>query len=201
MGRLIRQLFTESLLLALVGAVAGLALSSVVFRAILIWTEAPPWLDPTPDGRVVAFALATGLGSALVFGLSPAFQIARQRLQITTSRTFLIGAQIASSVVLLVVASLLVRRFDRAVSSNPGFEYEHVVAVNPSLSEHGYAPARARAYLDELEARLRGLPGVEAVGLTSTTPLVERRSGHWWRSMGTRWTSMSIRSAPPSLTR
>ena len=89
----------------------------------------------------------------------------------TFGRTFLVGAQVASSCVLLIVAGLLVRAFERATSSDPGFEYEHVIVVEPSLSEHGYTAAQARGYLQDLSLRLRGMAGVEDVGLTSTPPL------------------------------
>ena len=70
-GRLFRQLFTERLRLAILGSTAGLALGYVVLRALVRWTEAPEWLNPTPDWRVVAFAIAIGLAAAIVFGLAP----------------------------------------------------------------------------------------------------------------------------------
>lgn len=172
-GRLVRQLFTESLALAILGCAGGLALGSVVLKGILVWTEAPSWLDPTPDWRVVAFAAGTGVASALIFGLTPALQIARQRTprRVNVGRTLMIGAQVASSCVLLVVAGLLVRAIDRAMSTDPGFDYEHVLVVEPALGEHGYSPARAAAFVRELTERLRDVPGVENVSLTSTPPL------------------------------
>jgi predicted permease len=173
-GRLIRQLFTESLVLALMGCVAGLALGSLVLEGIMIWTDAPPWLDPTPDWRVVTFAIAIGFLSSVLFGLTPALQIARQsnlKKTTTVGRTVLIGVQVASSCVLLIVAGLLGRAFERASSTDPGFEYEHVIVVEPSLLEHGYTAARARDYIRDLNVRLRGIAGVEDVSVTSTPPL------------------------------
>lgn len=173
-GRLIRQLFTESLVLALMGCVGGLALGSLVLKGILIWTDAPSWLDPTPDWRVVAFAVAIGLLTSVLFGLTPALHIGRQKhLKQTTTfgRTILIGVQVASSCVLLIVASLLVRAFERATSTDPGFDYEHVIVVEPTLAEHGYTVARARDYIRDLHERLRGIAGVENVSVTSTPPL------------------------------
>jgi predicted permease len=169
--RLIRQLFTESLVLALMGCLGGLGLGSLVLKAIMVWTEAPPWLDPTPNWRVVTFAIAIGFLSSVLFGLTPALHVARQKPRMTFGRTFLVGAQVASSCVLLIVAGLLVRAFERATSSDPGFEYEHVIVVEPSLSEHGYTAAQARGYMQDLSSRLRGIAGVEDVGLTSTPPL------------------------------
>ncbi len=169
-GRLVRQLFTESLVLALAGCLGGLALGWLVVKVIMVWTVAPPWLDPTPDWRVVAFAIGTGLLSSVLFGLAPALQIARQKQRKTFGRRVLIGVQVASSCVLLIVAGLLTRAVERASSTDPGFEYEHVIVVVPSLAEHGYTAARARAYLDDLTLRLRGIAGVEEVSVTSTPP-------------------------------
>lgn len=173
-GRLIRQLFTESLVLALMGSAGGMVLGWLVLKGIIVWTEAPAWFSPAPDWRVVAFALVIGVLSSLVFGLTPAVHIARQKnLRKTTTfgRTFLIGVQVASSCVLLIVAGLLVRAAERALSTDPGFEYEHVLVVDPALAEHGYSAARARAYVQDLNARLRGISGIEEVSVTSTPPL------------------------------
>ena len=145
-----------------------------MLKGILVWSEAPSWLDPTPDWRVVTFAIAMGVLSSVLFGLTPALHIARQKnlnKRTTFGRGVLIGAQVASSCVLLIVAGLLTRAFDRAASTDPGFEYEHVIVVEPSLVEHGYTAARARDYIQDLSARLRGIAGVEDVSVTSTPPL------------------------------
>ena len=170
-GRLIRQLFTESLVLAMMGCLGGLVLGSLVLKGIMIWTDAPVWLDPTPDWRVVTFAVAIGFLSSVFFGLAPALQIARQTQRKTFGRTLLIGVQVASSCVLLIVAGLLTRAGERAASTDPGFEYEHVIVVELSLAEHGYTAARARSYIQDLSVRLRGIAGVEDVSVTSTPPL------------------------------
>lgn len=170
-SRLIRQLFTESLVLALMGSVLGLAIGSLVLKGIIAWTDGPSWFDPTPDWRVVTFAIAIGFLSSVLFGLTPALHIARQKQKMPFGRTFLIGAQVAASCVLLIVAGLLGRAFERAASSDPGFDYEHVIVIEPALSEHGYTKARARDYIRDLGTRLRGLPGIEEVSVTSTPPL------------------------------
>ena len=169
--RLVRQLLTESLVLALLGSGAGLALGVAVTKAVLVWTDAPPWFDPTPDWRVVSFALGIGGMSALLFGLSPALYVARQRTGRSRGRSVMIAGQVAASCVLLIVAGLLVRAFDRASSQDPGFDYRHTVLIEPWLLQHGYQPARARVYLADLEQRLRALPDVESVGLATTPPL------------------------------
>jgi predicted permease len=171
-GRLVRQLFTESLVLAGLGCFAGILLGTLVLRVLMVWTDAPAWLDPSPDWRVVAFAAATSVLSALLFGLLPARHIVRRApARRTTMRSVLIGAQVAASCVLLVVAGLLVRAFERAATADPGFEYEHVAVIEPSLLEHGYSAARAREYVRLLSERIAALPGVEATSVTSTPPL------------------------------
>lgn len=170
-GRLIRQLFTESVLLALVGSAAGLALGVVVLRSLLAFTGAPTWLDPSPDWRVAAFALAIGFASAILFGLTPALQVGRQRHRANITRQILIGAQAAASCVLLIVTGLLVRALDHATSSSPGFEYKQVISISPGLSRNGYSPVRSQAYLDALQDRLRALPGVQSVSLALSPPL------------------------------
>lgn len=173
-GRLIRQLFTESLLLALLGSVAGLALGYVVLRTLMQFIEAPPWLNPAPDWRVTVFAIGVGFVAAMLFGLTPALQVARQRHRATAMRQLLIGAQVAASCVLLIVAGLLVRAIDHALTTQPGFEYERVLSIDPALGSHGYSPESARSYLDSLQDRLRNLSGVESVALADTSPLGNR---------------------------
>jgi predicted permease len=170
-ARLIRQLFTESLVLALLGSALGLAVGWLVLRGLLILTGVPGWIDPTPDWRVMLFALAAGVASAILFGLTPTLQVARQRHRATLTRQFLVGAQIAASCVLLIVAGLLGRALTHAMSADPGFEYRQVLAINPRLSQHGYTSGQARTYLDTLRGRLVALPGVESVALAQTPPL------------------------------
>ncbi len=170
-GRLIRQLFTESVLLALLGSVAGLGLGYAVLRGMMLMTNTPSWLNPSPDWRVMAFAVAAGFAAALLFGLTPALQLARQRQRATVMRQVLLGAQVAGSCVLLIVAGLLVRALNHAVSANPGFEYQQVVSIDPSLGAHGYSSAKASAWFETLRSRLDGLPGVESLALASSPPL------------------------------
>jgi predicted permease len=170
-GRLVRQLFTESLLLALLGSVAGLALGYAVLRGLLSVGQAPVWMDPNPDALVIFFSVFLGFVAAILFGLTPALQLSRQKHRSTVMRPMLIGAQVAGSCVLLIVSGLLVRALDRAANAFPGFEYEQVVTLNPGLSVHGYSPERARVYIEGLMARLRGRAGIDSVALASVPPL------------------------------
>ena len=175
--RIFRQLFTESLLLALLGSLAGLALSYVALKITLVVTEAPVWMSALPDWRVLLFVMGMALIAAIFFGLAPAWQIARQRQRKTIVRQLLIGAQIAGCCVLLIVSGLLVRAVHHVLYTDPGFGYEQVLAINPGLDDHGYTPAAAQNYFDELKTRLRGLPGVTSVALSRTPPL-----GHGYTS-------------------
>lgn len=170
--RLLRQLFTESLLLAGLGAAAGLAFGYVVLRGLMQMAEMPVWLSAVPDGRVLAFAAGMGFVSAILFGLTPAWHSARRRHRGTFLRQSLIGAQVAASCVLLIVAGLLVRALHSAIYAPRGFDYQQVISIDPRLT--GYTPEKAIAYFDALENRLRALPGVEAVSIVSNPPLGNR---------------------------
>ncbi len=175
-GRLVRQLFTESLLLAILGSTAGLALGAGVLRYLLIFTDAPEWLNPAPDWRVIGFALGMGFAAAMLFGLTPALQVARQQHRRTVARQVLIGAQVAASCILLIVAGLLVRALTHAVAMHPGFEYQQAVTIDTDLGRYGYSPGRAKVYLETLANRVREIPGVQSVSMVSSAPLGRRTS-------------------------
>ncbi len=169
--RIFRQLCTESLLLALLGAFAGLALGYVVIRVTLSEVDAPKWLTAAPDWRVLLFTLSASLLAALFFGLAPALQIARQRQHKTIARQVLVGAQIAASSLLLIVAGLLVRATQHALYTDPGFGYEQTLSIDPQLDRHDYTPAAAKAYLEQMQNRLLASPGVKAVSLVQLPPM------------------------------
>ncbi|MGH9822778.1 MAG: ABC transporter permease, partial [Blastocatellia bacterium] len=179
-ARLIRQLLTESLLLALLGVVAGSAAGYVILRALMALADVRAWLHPAPDWRVIAFATGIGLGSAILFGLAPAFQTTHPRLRgsvgtsprRTLMRQLLIGSQVAASCILLILGGLLVRALDRAMSASPGFDFQQVISIDPGL--RGYSAGKARIYFDSLESRLREIPGVESVAMASNPPLGNR---------------------------
>ncbi len=169
--RIFRQLFTESLLLALLGSAAGLVLGCAVIQVTLIKLDAPGWLNAAPDWQVLLFAFAMAFAAAVFFGFAPALQLAKQRHRKTLARQILLAAQLAASCMLLIVSGLLVRAVDHVLYTDPGFGYEQVIGINPSLDSHGYSPASAQAYLTQLTNRLRTLPGVTSVSL-SKIPLL-----------------------------
>ena len=125
----------------------------------------------TPDARVLLFTLAMSFVSAVLFGLTPALQIARQGQHKTTARQILVTAQVAGSCVLLIVAGLLVRAAHYALHTDPGFGYARLISIDPQLSKHGYTASRANAYLNQMQARLRAVPGVRSVSLVMLPPL------------------------------
>jgi predicted permease len=174
-SRIFRQLFTESLLLSALGSVVGLLLGYVILRITMATANAPTWMTATPDGRVVAFTFAVGFVAASLFGLAPALQIARQRQRRNIIRQVLLGAQIAASCLLLIVAGLLVRAAQHALYANPGFQYEQVLAVDLGLGSHGYKPAEARSFVERFRQRALALPGVNSVALSSMQPLGHMR--------------------------
>ena len=169
--RIFRQLLTESLLLALIGAVAGVGLSYAVLRVTLSLLDAPAWLRPTPDWRVLAFAVGMALVATVFAGLTPALQMARQRQSRPRARQVLVCAQVAASCVLLIVAGLLVRAMQHTLYTSPGFGYMQVYSVDPQLGRHGYAAPAAQQYMQQMQSRLRALPGVTSVALVKLPPM------------------------------
>jgi predicted permease len=140
-------------------------------RVVLARTDAPKWLTASPDWRVIIFTFGMTAGATLLFGLAPALQITRQRQRKTITRQILVGTQIAASSVLLIVSALLMRATEHALYTDPGFGYEQLVSIDPQLGHHDYTPEAARAYLDQMESRLRSAPGVSSVSLVKLPPL------------------------------
>lgn len=169
--RIFRQLCTESIMLATLGAVVGIGLSYVVLRVALTNLDTPKWLSAVPDWRVLIFTVGMTLVAALFFGLAPALQIAQQQQRRTIIRQLLLSAQIAASCLLLIVSGLLVRATQHMLFSDPGFGYESTISIDPQLHQHGYSEAAAKSYLNQLQTRLRALPGVHSVSLVLLPPM------------------------------
>jgi predicted permease len=177
-ARIFRQLATESVVLALLGATAGLGMSTLGLRVALAAFNAPGWLSSKPDWRVLVFTFGMAIAAAVLFGLAPALQMARQRQRKTIVRQILIALQVAASCVLLIVAGLLVRATLHVLYTDPGFASERLLSVDPQLSQHNYSPMAAQAYLDVMQERIRALPGVKSVSLVKLPPM-----GHTVSSM------------------
>jgi len=195
-GRIFRQLCTESLLLAALGALAGLGMGYAALRIILRVTEAPRWLSATPDWRVLSFTLGLTIVAAGFFGLAPALQMARQRQHRTLARQVLVGAQVAASCVLLIVAGLLVRATQHALYADPGFGYQELFSVDPQLGRHGYTPAAAQAYVAQMRDRLQATPGVRSASVALFPPIGHSQS-RFGREIGGRSIDIYPNSVDP----
>ena len=192
-GRLMRQLLTESVLLALVGGAAGVLLAYWLLRILPAAAPAGiPRIDEVAiDGTVLAFACLTSIGTGLLFGLVPALQASRVNVVGTFNeagmsatggfrflrgnrlRSLLIVAEVALSFVLLVAASLLVRSFVTLADVNPGYDPANVLTARLSLPPARYGDAAVKnVFWDRLLDRLGALPDVRAAGVTNLLPLL-----------------------------
>jgi putative ABC transport system permease protein len=186
-GRLFRQLLTESLILSLAGATAGLAVAFLLLRLLrLVSPDDVPRLDQaTIDWRVLGFTLLLGVVSSVLFGLAPALRAARAQLQQTLReggrgsgaardrlRPGLVGAQVALTLALLVGATLLIRSAWLIQHVDPGFEPRGVLTARVLLPATRYSTGEAitRAFIAIREEAGR-MPGVRSVALTSVVPL------------------------------
>jgi putative ABC transport system permease protein len=195
-GRLVRQFFSESLLLALLGCLLGVVFASWGVNALLrIAPETLPRLaDVSINPVVLLLALGITLVVAAALGIFSALyasgdahellhEASRRQSGSLRSRTFLrllVSAQLATSLVLLVGAGLLGRSLLQVLSVDPGFRPAHVVAMNLVLPDAFATSAKAPRvqFLDELLARLRQVPGVQEVGGTSAMPLTDEISSN-----------------------
>ncbi len=171
-SRVFRQLLTESLLLGLFGAIAALPISYIVLHFALVYANAPSWMSALPDWRVLLFTTAMGLLAALFFGMLPTLQMIRRKKERTLWHQLVVCAQVGASCVLLILAGLLVRATLHTLYADPGFGYEQVVSIDPLLHDHGFTPSAAQNYLDQLQNRLRAVPGVISVSMALSPPLV-----------------------------
>ncbi len=170
--RVFRQLLTENLLLGFLGSLAALPLSYAVLRLALVYANAPSWMSAVPDWRVVAFTLAMGFVAAIFFGILPTLRLVRRKSERTFWNNAVVCAQVAASCVLMILAGLLVRATLHTLHTDPGFGYEQVVSIDPGLHDHGYTSSAAQAYLEQVQTRLRQLPGVTSVSMALSPPLV-----------------------------
>jgi len=189
---LIRQLLAESLLLAVVGAVVGLGIAYGAVQG-LVATVPVDLLRVEAikiDGTVLIFTLAIALLTGLLFGIAPAVHASRADLHDALKdgartageghghwlRRTLVVAEVALALTLLVGAGLLIRSFERLQGVDPGFEPTNLVTFSVALPRAKYEePASRAAFYEALHQRLASLPGVEAVGGTSTMPF----GGSW----------------------
>ncbi len=185
--RIVRQLLTESLLLALTGGLAGLLLAKLGIEVLLAFnpTNLPRLYEVHIDGQVLLFTLLVTCSAGVIFGLAPALQTTRANLHDTLKeggrssagggqrlRQSLVVAEVALSLLLLVGAGLLLRSFQQLMEVDPGFNPDNVLTMRIRLPDAKYAEAtQTLAFLREVEARVTILPGVESVSFSNGVPL------------------------------
>ncbi|HZM87434.1 MAG TPA: ABC transporter permease [Blastocatellia bacterium] len=186
-SRLIRQLLTESVLLAMMGGAIGFALAYWLVGAMTGLKppiDIPLSTDLHIDYRVLLFTAAVSLVTGLIFGLLPALQATRPdlvpALKDETSiggyrrswlRNGLVVFQVSLSLLLLICAGLVLRGLQRAQLLNPGFVPHHAIEMSFDLSLQGYDGPRSKEFKRNLLERVRSVPGVEYAGLSNFVPL------------------------------
>jgi predicted permease len=188
-GRLMRQLLTESIVLALFGGIGGLLLgawASGAITSLLPDSKLPIRLDFSFDWRVFAYALAAALLTGTLVGVWPALRagradvngllhgagrsdtagVSRHRV-----RSALVVAQVGGSLMLLIVAGLFVRSLARAQHAYLGFDPDHLLNVTLDPKEVGYDEVRTKNFYRDLEARVCALPGVQTASSAFSVPM------------------------------
>ena len=185
--QILRQLFTEALLISIIGGIVGLWGSVVLLRGLSVWQPFPRWplhLSVNPDAHVYGVALLLTLASGFLFGAVPVKQILHtdphqviksgstgavgRRI---TVRDLLLVGQIAICAVLVTSSIVAVRGLARSLHSNFGFELQNRILVDTDLSTGGYSGDRVPAMQKRMIETVEMIPGVESVGLADQVPL------------------------------
>ncbi len=197
-GRLVRQVLTENLVLALLGGLAGTVVAYAGVEALRVFTAGamPITFTPRLDAQVLLFSLAVTIATGPLVGLLPALRARRVDLSAAMNtgnkgggssggprtQSALAAAEVALTVVLLASAGLLMRSLANAASADPGFEPARVLAFEVSLPQASYGTRERRlAFSTHLLNRLRGLPGVEAAGSGMAIPFSGGGYGEFFR--------------------
>jgi putative ABC transport system permease protein len=188
-GRLVRQHLTESLLLAVLGGGAGLLLATWAagfLSSLPLGTDLPISFDFQPDLRVYSFALLAVLITGAIVGIIPALRVARSDVNAVLReggrsasdgprrhlvRNSLVVAQLAGSLLLLIVAGLFVRSLDKAQQMYLGYSPDHVLDLTVDPERIGFNETQGRAFYREVDARISAVPGVVSVGQAFTVPM------------------------------
>ena len=187
-GRLVRQMVTESLMLAALGGAAGVLLGTWAAGALATMRlpgDLPVRFDFNLDGRVLAYSVTVALVTGLLVGLTPAVRVSGADLDRTLPqsrhgspgthgyriRGFLVVAQIAFCFVLLTAAGLFVRSVFEAERADLGFRAEGILNVHMDVAQLGYTEAQGRAFFEHVDRRVRAIPGVQDIGFAFTIPM------------------------------
>lgn len=187
-GRLIRQLLTESLLLAALGSMAGALLAGWTAQSmgyLVPPTNLPVILHTEVNGHILLFTAVVGLVSCLASGIAPAFHAARVDLNQVIKeggrgatggtgshriRGLLVASEVALALVALISAGLFARSFEIARRLDPGFNPGHVVVAHIQLGTAGYSVAERKLFCESLRDRLEVQPGIESVSFAESVP-------------------------------
>jgi putative ABC transport system permease protein len=188
-GRIVRQLLTESALLALLGGGAGLFLSFWTTNLLMALKPSVPLpvnINLHTDWRVLLFTFIFSLLAGVIFGLVPALQASKpevvpvlkdeksafsHRYRVFGLRNVLVIAQVAMSLVVLVGAGLFLRSLRNAQAISPGFDASQVLAMSLATGSQGYDEARSRLFYQQLVNRVQSLPGVQVASIAQSSPL------------------------------
>ncbi len=188
-GRLISQLMTESLMLALLGGAVGFVVSFWISDLVILMAPVLPYrmiLNLAPDMGVILFTLLVSILAGLIFGLVPALQSSRldlvtilkgdeSRMPMHRStfnlRTILVVAQVTLSMIVLVCSGLMIRSFQNATKIDPGFDPQSVTAMTITPGLLGYDEVRGKLFYSRFLERVKALPGVETASYASLLPL------------------------------
>jgi len=186
--QLVRQLITESLLLAVAGGAAGLGVGyagMLLFRQIEVPTDLPIVLAFQMDRRALIFSAIVSVASAVLFGLVPAIQAARTDLTAVMKagdaaapgrrrrwgRPLLVATQVAVSVVVLVVALFMYRAFRAELAKGPGYRTDHLLLMTFDPTLVRYTEAQSARFFEQVAERARAVPGVKSVAMASSVPM------------------------------
>ena len=211
--RIVRQLLTESILLGSIGGILGVIVGVWANRLIssirLEMANIPIRFDFSFDWRVFSFGLAIAIATGLLVGLAPAWRAARADFNQVLhegsrgilgsgkswARNVLVVAQVAFSLMLLVVAGLFVRSAQNAEHSYLGFDPHNVLNLTMETRTIGFDMPRTQQFLHEVEDRVRALPGVQSVSMASTVPMGYSQQ---WDLVYPEGRALSAKGAAPS---
>ena len=220
-ARLVRQLATEALAPFLIGGALGIALATLGTRwfAVAASDTVPRLTGAGVDSAALLFALVATLITGVIFGVIPALRFARLgvsgalrgagrssqgSIARRRARTAIVGSEVALAVMLLIVAGLVVRSFQRLMAVDPGFRRGGVVTFRLDLPNTRYGDAaKLRAFAAQLDDRIRALPGVRASGRVLRAPLSEYNFNvgfsvdRWQEETGSRRPAAQVRIASP----
>ncbi|MEP6834613.1 MAG: ABC transporter permease [Gemmatimonas sp.] len=184
-GRILRQLVTESLVLAMAGGVLGSVFAAALTRGLVLLAagQLPRAEEIHVDGTTLLFVLGIALVTGVLFGTAPALRSSAVNLRGTLNassrnttgghtrlRSALVVTQIAFAVVLAVGAGLMVRSFDRLLNVNVGFKPDHLLAVNFNINTERHGDTTWQRYYSQVLDRVRATPGVMSAGASQYAP-------------------------------